>query len=161
MSILAHEAARSDATARHKTRKPSPDLLRAMLSRCDGSSAIEFAMVAPILILLMFGMAIYGKVLANYIAVQQLAAEAARASVGGLTNSERATLATSYVSNNLASYPLLNPSLLTIATNPQSNVFQVKVTYNMASDPMLQIAGSVPLPGTTLIGSAAVQNGGY
>jgi Flp pilus assembly protein TadG len=140
---------------------PPRDVAHRFWSRCDGASAVEFALVAPVFIALLFGMAIYGKVLANYIAVQQLASEAARATVAGLNNSERTTLATSFVTNNVGSYPLLNRDYLSVATTPRSSAFQVLITYNMANDPMLNLIGSIPLPGTTLVGSAAVQNGGY
>lgn len=135
--------------------------LREIWRRREGAGAVEFAIVSPIFILLVFGIAIYGKVFANYIAVQELAAEAARATVAGLNNSERATLATSFVTNNISGYPLLNPSYVTVATNSQTNAFKVTITYNMANDPVFRLGGNVPLPGTTLTGSAAVQNGGY
>lgn len=55
----------------------------------DATSAIEFALVAPVLLLLLFGIIGYGYILGVYHGVQQIAAEAARASVSGLNDTER------------------------------------------------------------------------
>ena len=60
-------------------------------------AAVEFALVLPFFIALVFGIIIFGSYLAVVHGVQQLAAEAARSSVAGLTDSERASLAQSYV----------------------------------------------------------------
>lgn len=127
----------------------------------DGASAVEFAIIAPVFILIVFGIIVYGVVLASYIAVQQLAAEAARASVGGLNATERTELAENYVTQNLAGYPLFDPTYLTVSTNPQANTFKVTVTYDMAHNPIFRMAGGIPLPATTVTGNAVVQNGGY
>jgi Flp pilus assembly protein TadG len=129
--------------------------------REDGASAVEFAIIAPLFIFIVFGIIVYGVVLASYISVQQLAAEAARASVGGLNATERTELAENYVTQNLAAYPLFDPNYLTVATDPQANTFRVTVTYDMAHNPVFRLVGGIPLPATKVTGNAVVQNGGY
>ena len=58
-----------------------------------GASAVEFAIVGPVFVLLMMGMIAYGIYFGAVHSVQQLAADAARASVAGLDESERIWLA--------------------------------------------------------------------
>ena len=58
-----------------------------------GSSAVEFALVAPVLFLLFAGIAVFGICLGAAHNLRQIAAEAARASVAGVTDAERANLA--------------------------------------------------------------------
>ena len=69
----------------------------------SGASAAEFAIVLPLFLLMFFGIIVFGFYLALVHGVQQLAAEAARSSVPGLSETERASLAQSYVSDNVRS----------------------------------------------------------
>src|ERR1700712_5175476 len=79
-----------------------------------GASAVEFAMLVPIFLVMLFGIVVYGSYLTMVHGVQQLAAEAARSSIAGITNSERGSLAASYVAANASTYPLLTASNLTV-----------------------------------------------
>ena len=63
-----------------------------------GASAVEFALITPLFLLMLFGIVIFGGYLTMVHGVQQLAAEAARSSVAGISDSERNTIATGYVS---------------------------------------------------------------
>ncbi len=47
----------------------------------DGAIAVEFALVFPVFLLVVFGIIVYGSYLAVVHGVQQLAAEAARSSI--------------------------------------------------------------------------------
>jgi hypothetical protein len=75
----------------------------------------------------------FGSYLATVHGVQQLAAEAARSSVAGLSDTEGASLAQSYVTQNVQYYPLILPNRVSVsaaaaAGNP--NVFVVTVSYD-------------------------------
>lgn len=75
-------------------------ILRRFARSTAATSAVEFALLSPLYFLLMFGMAAYGIYFGAGHSVQQLAADAARVAVAGLTSQERQTLATDYVARN-------------------------------------------------------------
>ena len=89
------------------------------LIRCrSGASAVEFSLTFPLFLIVIFGIVVFGAYLAMVHGVQQLAAEAARSSVAGLSDSERNSLATSYVTSNVGTYPLLDASRITVSAAP-------------------------------------------
>lgn len=140
-------------------------LLLARFAACrNASSAVEFALVTPLFLMLMFGMLIYGGHLAIIHGVQQLAAEAARRSVGGLSEAERTSLAKSYVTANATTYPLITPSDLTVSASTSasdSNVFVVTVNYDASRLFIYALPQIVPTPSSHIVRSAAVARGGY
>jgi Flp pilus assembly protein TadG len=127
-----------------------------------GVAAVEFAMLFPVFLTLVFGIVIFGSYLAMIHGVQQLAAEAARSSVAGLSESERSSLAASYVTANVGTYPLIIPSKISVnaATGSDPNVFVVTVSYD-ASTMFIYSLPFVPAPPSTIIRSAAIPYGGF
>jgi Flp pilus assembly protein TadG len=128
-----------------------------------GSSAVEFAMLLPVFLTIVFGIVVFGSYLAVIHGVQQLAAEAARSSVAGMTEAERSSLASTYVTNNAATYPLINPTKLTTAaaTSPSNaNVFVVTVNYD-AAGMFIYTLPFVPKPATLVTRSASIPYGGF
>jgi len=87
--------------------------------------------------------------------------DAARASVAGLTDTERSTLAQTAVSNDVQTYSYLKPQLLSVNYVDQNQVLTVTLTYNASSSPFWALNGLVPMPSPTLVRSASVQIGGY
>jgi Flp pilus assembly protein TadG len=132
--------------------------------RCkSGAAAVEFALLVPVFLTLVFGIVIFGAYLAMIHGVQQLAAEAARSSIAGLTDSERGSLATSYVAANVSTYPLILPNNITVtaATSVSDpNVFVVTVSYN-AAGMFIYSLPFVPAPPSTIVRSAAIPYGGF
>jgi Flp pilus assembly protein TadG len=130
--------------------------------RCTrAASAVEFAMLLPLFLALVFGIVMFGAYFAMVHGVQQLAAEAARSSVAGLSETERVSLAENYVTANADSYPLLQSSHLTVtAATSGTAVFVVTVNYD-ASDNFIFTLPFVPAPPSTIIRSAAVPFGGF
>lgn len=128
-----------------------------------GSIAVEFAMLMPIMILMIFGIVAFGSYLAVVHGIQQLAAEAARSSIAGLNNTERASIASSYVASNAATYPLIDAAHLTVnaATSAvSSTVFVVTVNYD-ASGMFIYALPLAIAPPTMISRSAAVPYGGF
>ncbi|MCB1412571.1 MAG: pilus assembly protein [Xanthobacteraceae bacterium] len=128
------------------------------------ASAVEFAILAPLFFAILFGIAIFGSYLAVVHGVQQLAAEAARRSVAGLTDSERGSLAADYVSANAGSYPLIDGAHLTVtaaASSADSKVFVVTVNYDASDMFIYALPAFVPMPAKTIVRSAAIPFGGY
>ena len=134
------------------------------LARCrSGTSAIEFAIVAPILILLLFGMVAYGIYLGASHSVQQIAADAARTAVAGLDENERISLADSYIEHNADDYPFVDRSKLAldIKDNPaDTNEFTVAISYDARDLPIWDLLPGLPLPGMTIRHSSTIRIGG-
>ena len=132
--------------------------------RCrSGASAVEFALMLPLFLSFIFGIIVFGSYLAMVHGVQQLAAEAARSSIAGMTDTERNSLATSYVTANASTYPLLVASNLTVNAAPSplnANVYVVTVNYNAAGNFIYKLP-FVPAPASTIVRSAAIQYGGF
>ncbi len=132
--------------------------------RCRrAAGAVEFALLLPMFLTLVFGIVIFGAYLTMVHGVQQLAAEAARSSVAGLTDGERNSLATSYVSANAPTYPLLIAAKLHVNAAPSTddtNVYVVTVNYD-ASGSFIYTLPFVPAPSSTIVRSAAIPYGGF
>jgi Flp pilus assembly protein TadG len=132
--------------------------------RCQrAASAVEFALLLPLFLAFVFGMVMFGSYLTMVHGVQQLAAEAARSSVAGLTDSERSSIATSYVTSNASTYPLLIAANLSVNAAPSANdanVYVVTVNYN-ASGSFIYALPFVPAPSSTIVRSAAIPYGGF
>jgi Flp pilus assembly protein TadG len=120
-------------------------------------------MVLPIFLTVVFGIVVFGSYLAAVHGVQQLAAEAARSSIAGMTEGERGSLATNYVSANAGTYPLIDSSHLTVSaatSAANANVFVVTVRYD-ASNMFIYSLPFVPMPPSTIARSAAIPYGGF
>ncbi|MGX1323784.1 Flp pilus assembly protein TadG [Bradyrhizobium sp. USDA 377] len=132
--------------------------------RClRGASAVEFALITPLFLLMLFGIVIFGGYLTMIHGVQQFAAEAARSSVAGISDGERNTIATGYVSANASTYPLLDPGKIVVSAAPSSsstNVYVVTVTYD-ASNSIIFALPLAPAPSSTIVRSAAIPYGGF
>ena len=124
----------------------------------SGASAVEFALFAPILLLLLFGIAAFGTLLSTYNGVQQITAEAARASLAGSTASERDQLARTFITRALPSYPYLNAAKLTVATSTLTTpaAFKVSLSYDLSGSISFNLGTLVPLPAPTLTRSSVV-----
>jgi Flp pilus assembly protein TadG len=130
----------------------------------QGTSAVEFAIVMPLFLVLVLGIIVYGSYLAVIHGLQQLAAEAARASVPGLSDVERSSLAQSYITSTAASYPLIMPRQLRVNAAPapaNANVFVVTLNYDASGMFIYALPNLVPLPSPNIVRSAAIQRGGF
>ncbi|MBN8969166.1 MAG: pilus assembly protein [Rhizobiales bacterium] len=130
----------------------------------SGASAVEFALILPVLLMLVFGIVVFGSYLAVVHGVQQLAAEAARSSVAGLSEAERSSLASGYITTNVASYPLIAPSHLTVnaaTSRSDANVFVVTVNYDASDMFIYSLPSFVPAPPRRIVRAAAIPRGGY
>lgn len=129
-----------------------------------GVAAIEFALVFPVFLIVVLGILAYGIYIGATHATAQLAAESARASVAGLSNTERTSLAEAYVKAHAASYPILDPSKISVvatAAPAQPDEFRVAVRYDASQLPIWHFAAFLPLPSKTIERTATVKRGGY
>lgn len=129
----------------------------------DGGAAVEFAMVAPIFLLMLIGILAYGLYFGLSHSVEELAAQAARVSIAGLSDSERNALAKSYLAKNAQFYPLIDTRRLSVSAGPaagEPDVFVVSLRYDL-SNSLLDLFPEVLPPHPEITASAAVQRGGY
>jgi Flp pilus assembly protein TadG len=131
-----------------------------------GVAAIEFALIAPIFLILMFGIVIYGFYFGTRIAVAHAAAEGARAAVAGLTAGERSSFAEAQVRTVFARYaPLLtdDPAHLHVVSGPsaEAGLFEVTVRYDLSDRNFGRFAGFLPLPSSQPEVTVVTANGGF
>jgi Flp pilus assembly protein TadG len=138
----------------------------------DGVVALEFALIVPLFLLLIFATMAFALYLATFVAVIHGANEGARAAIGGISTAERGTLAKAGVQSIFTSYaPLLNPAHVVVdAQAASTSMFKVTVSYPLsdldfgAFYTLLATVSADGKPGTkpTTIGySVTVANGGY
>lgn len=138
--------------------------LRALLACRRGIAALEFAVLAPALLLLVFAIIIYSIYFTALMGVRQAAAEGARAAVAGLSTAERANLARARAQAVVDTYGTLlgNGAAAVITTTAiGSGAFAVTVSYDMSGAPIMQYGGFVPLPASNVQATVTVTNGSY
>ncbi|AZO70834.1 MULTISPECIES: TadE/TadG family type IV pilus assembly protein [unclassified Mesorhizobium] len=128
-----------------------------------GTSAVEFAMLAPIFILLLLGMVAYGIYFGASHSVQQIAADAARTAIAGLNQTERQALVTDFITHDVAGYPFVDPNKLTVDAKDSAvdgSQFVVSVSYDARNLPIWNLFRTLPLPGTTIQRQSTIRVGG-
>lgn len=133
--------------------------------KCErGIAALEFAFLAPVLLMLVFSTIVYSIYFTATIGVRQAAAEAARAAVQGLSSTERASLAKARGAAVIENYrSILGSNTAPVITTAAdgTGVFKVTVSYDMARSPIMRFNGLLPLPSGPIQSSVSVVNGGY
>jgi Flp pilus assembly protein TadG len=125
-----------------------------------GTAAVEFAIVGPVLILLMLGMVTYGGYFLTAHTVQQLANDAARAAIAGLDDDERLMLARESASASLASQAFMRGQLSRLEVNRSGATMAVSVTYDAREDVYWSFDSLVPVPSPDISRTATIRLGG-
>lgn len=115
MKICAHEIAR---------------IARSSYSDVRGASAVEFAIISPVLLLIVFATSYVGLLFGIAHGVQSIAAEASRYAVVGLTADEREHLVATWLDERTKGHPLIDPSRLTYQVAESDSWFTVVVSYD-------------------------------
>ena len=126
-----------------------------------GVAAVEFALVAPFLILLFVAVAVYGGWYWLAHSVQALAAEAARAAVAGLDPVEREALARAEIAAQAPGMTGLAVERLSADVDETAERLTVTVRRDLTEHPLTALAGPLPRPPEVLSRSAVVRVGGY
>lgn len=127
------------------------------------TSAVEFALLAPLFIFLLLGMVAYGIYFGASHSLQQISADAARTAVAGLDATERQTLVSQFIAANAAGYPFIDALKLTVAADDSTadaNQFVVSVTYDARDLPIWNLFRTLPLPDTTISRRSTIRIGG-
>lgn len=128
-----------------------------------GTSAVEFAILSPIFILILLGMVAYGIYFGASNSIQQIAADAARTAIAGLNQSERQSLVASFLSNNAGGYPFVDASKLTYQANDSTadgNQFVVSIQYDARNLPIWNLFPRLVMPTTTISRRSTIRVGG-
>jgi Flp pilus assembly protein TadG len=129
----------------------------------SGTSAIEFAILAPVFIFFLLGMIAYGIYFGASHSVQQIAADAARTAISGQSVSERQTLVRQFIANNAGQYPFIRLDQLIFSADDSGsdgNQFDVWVRYDARNLPIWGLLPDLPLPRTTIAYRSTIRVGG-
>ncbi len=128
------------------------------------TAVIELAIVGPVFILLVLGMIAFGLYFMYLHELQELASSAARASVSGLTQTERNSLAVQFVNQSVSESAILNSSDISVATTtsgtPATN-YSVTVSYNLKDTPIPMLAQIVSIQFAGITRTSTIEFGGY
>ncbi len=135
--------------------------MRAFSRDRTGTSAVEFALIAPFLLLLVMAILAYGSIFATSLSLQQMAAETARATIGGLNDSERETLAQAKLTAIQDKFPMLDAAKVKFSFDQGGNseVGRLTFTYDMSNHPAYALDKLLPLPASPLSYSTIVTDG--
>lgn len=128
-----------------------------------GTAALEFALLSPLFLLMLFGMVAYGIYFGASHSLQQIAADAARTAVAGVDQKERQSLVDAFLSRNVASYTFIDPRKLKVVANdnPADNSqFVVTLTYDAGDLPVWNLMTGLPLPRMTIAKRTTIRIGG-
>ena len=136
---------------------------RRFLTASGAVSAVEFAIVAPLFLVILLGIIVYGLYFGTALSVTQIAAESARASVAGLDDTERSDLARTRANQMIAANPLIDPDQVDIETSADDTIrtFIVTISYDASSLPIFGFSGLIPTPPPTIVRTSTIQRGGF
>ena len=126
-----------------------------------GASAVEFAIIAPVFMLMIVGMLAYGIYFGAANSVQQIAADAARTSIAGLNATERNTLVTAFIERNAGAYVFIDPREVDFSVGDDAadpNQYRVTITYDASGLPIWMLP--VPMPGKIISFTSTIRLGG-
>ena len=127
------------------------------------TSAIDFALLTPVFLLLLTGMLAYGIYFGAANSLQQLTADAARVAIAGLNEAERNRLVEAYLDNNADQYLLLDSTHLTYTIRDDTsdpNQYLVTLRYDASELPIWNLYVPLPLPSSQIAYSSTIRRGG-
>lgn len=135
----------------------------AWLRDTRGASAVEFAILAPVFLLLLTGMLAYGIYFGAANSLQQLSADAARTAIAGLDEDERNQLVEAFLDANAGDYMLIDRSRLTFSIGDKPgdpSQYRVTLRYDASQLPIWNLYPPLPLPSQTIAYSSTIRRGG-
>lgn len=139
------------------TSAPTP--ARHCLRNESGVAIVEFALVAPIFLLMLLGILAYGGYFWRAHSLQQIANDAARSALAGLDATERGALARLSITQELGPLAGLRAERAAVTVSEANEILVVTLDYDASDDAFLQF-GLVPLPNKTIRRTAAIRLAG-
>ena len=124
-----------------------------------GAAVVEFALVLPLLLTILFAIMVYGTYFWRAHGLQQVANDAARTAIGGVTKAERKTLVDTTIASELPALGGLSTTSVTTNVADTGAILTVTLAYNAQSD-LAMAAGFIPLPAPTIQRVAVVRLAG-
>ncbi|WP_414902614.1 TadE/TadG family type IV pilus assembly protein [Sphingomonas flavalba] len=138
---------------------PRPARRRPPHRAIAGTALIEFALLLPILSTLLFGILACGNYFYLAHSMQQLANDAARATIAGLTAAERTTLATGAAQAEARDGLAVDLTRMQVGISDRGDYISVRIAYD-ASDQMLFRLGFAQIVDPVIRRTAVVRKGG-
>lgn len=138
-------------------------LASALRRETYATSAIEFAILAPVFLLMLFGFIAYTIYFSAAHSIQQLAADAARVSIAGVDEPERNLLVSGFIERNAADYLLVDPHRLEFEIGEKDgdpDQYQVAIRYDASGLPIWNLYLPLPLPSRTISFVSSIRKGG-
>lgn len=126
----------------------------------DGTAILEFAFALPVLLTILLGILSYGQWFYFAQAMQQVANDAARAALPGLSSSERAGLAQTAANQDLSGFAGLSMGATRFSIQDDGTQVRVTMSYDAGGSILLRNS-LVPLPSTTINRTAIIQLGNF
>lgn len=135
----------------------------ALVRQAGGAAAVEFAIVLPVLLAVLLGICVYGLYLGARHNLNELTAAAGRASVAGLSDTERAALARQRVKRALSEGSIFAPGTVNVeivsdAADP--NLYRVTLSADARALGLSGFSSLLPVPSDTLRSSVSIRRGG-
>ncbi|KQZ94391.1 hypothetical protein ASD64_04585 [Mesorhizobium sp. Root157] len=95
--------------------------------------------------------------------IQQLAADAARTAIAGLSAPEREALVIDFVDRNAGGYPFVDANKLVVEARDSTNdgsQFVVSISYDASNLPIWGLFNGLAMPGTTIERASTIRLGG-
>ncbi|WP_173513195.1 TadE/TadG family type IV pilus assembly protein [Sinorhizobium psoraleae] len=137
-------------------------VLKRLLGRREGAAAIEFAVIAPLFFMCVLTLIAYGIYLSAAHSIQQIAADAARTAIAGLSEEEREQLAIDYIRTTTMNQTFIKSSQMNVTVRDDqnnANQFTVTIKYD-ASDLPIWSLFTFALPGEQIERYATIRVGG-
>lgn len=125
-----------------------------------GVSAVEFALLAPIAIVLLIAVVAYGLIFSTHISLQQLVAETTRATVQGMSHDERTAIAREHLTGTIARYPMLDAGAAEVFVSAHGGLTEVRLSYDAEHHPAYIFEGLLPLPSKRVTYTQVIRDGG-
>lgn len=131
----------------------SRPLVPPVLSCKRGGAAVEFAILAPVLLSLVAGGVFYSRWFTVASQTQNLASDGARAAVAGLDDAERNTIVSNLMIGAVVSVPLEKGSTRTWRASRNGDLYAVSVTTTL---PDYDLSRVIPMPDPAITRNAIV-----
>ena len=144
-------------------RTPIRRFLHRTWSDSEGASALEFAIVAPVFFMLVFGILVYGYYFASLSMLNHIAYEAARATVTGLSDDERNTLAQARADELISAFAgFIDEEAIEVdAATDGDGIYAVTVHYQFNALELIGASSLLPLPPMEQTIKVQMSHGGY
>ena len=121
-----------------------------------GVAMLEMAIVLPVLLIILMGIVTYGDWFLIAHNVQQVANDAARASLAGVNATDRANIVNSSVATSVRRGGTLNANHASVAIDDDGATLVVHLSYDASSNPLFT-ASMLPPPEKVIRRDAAIR----